>query len=273
MTKAAQKRRERILSQGYENGRVMVSSLASELNVSEATIRRDLKVLADENHFALVHGGAVLPNRVDFSFQSKSTRQVEAKKIIGRLAAGLVADGDQIFLDSGTTCFQMAPFLRSRRGLFVIVNSARLVTELGGSPGIRIITLGGYHRSDRMDTIGPLATNTLNQLRGYLAFVGADGLSMDFGPTAADIDSADLYRLAVRNAREAILLADHTKFLTPSLCKIVDWDAISRVVTDQPPTREWVEFLASKSITIIHPGGLIEPPAAQGSQTNRTPQE
>ena len=99
----------------------------------------------------------------------------------------------------------------------------------------------------------PLATSTLDQLRGYTAFIGADGLSMEFGITASDIESAHLYRLAVRNARESILLVDHTKFLTPSLFKIVDWDAISRLVTDKKPSPEWMEFLDAHGIEAICP--------------------
>ena len=118
---------------------------------------------------------------------------------------------------------------------------------------LSIITLGGQYRSDRMDTIGPLATSTLDQLRGYKAFLGADGLSMEFGVTAADIESAHLYRMAVRNARESILLVDHAKFLSPSLFKIVEWDAISRVITDSEPPAPWREFLDSHGIETIHP--------------------
>ena len=66
---------------------------------------------------------------------------------------------------------------------------------------------------------------------------------MDFGPAAADIESADLNRRAVRNARQTVLLVDHTKFLPPSLFKIVDWEQISRIVTDRAPTPGMDGFL------------------------------
>lgn len=266
MTYSAQQRREKVLSQGYERGHVTVKELAAEIHVSEATIRRDLKALADQGQLDLVYGGATIPRKSDFSFQSKSIRQAEAKRIIGELASRLVADGDQIFLDSGTSCSQMAAFLKRKRGLFVIVNSARLVAELASAPGINLILLGGHYRSDRMDTIGPLATSTLDQLRGYTAFIGADGLSMDFGLTACDIESAHLYRLAVRNAREAVLLVDHTKFLTPSLFKIVDWDAISRLVTDQAPPPEWGEFLSTRGIQALWPHAPVAAGAADSQE-------
>lgn len=223
------------------------------LAISEATIRRDLRALADDHQLELVYGGATVVRNADVSFRSKGLRNVEAKRIIGRLAAELVADNDQIFIDSGTTCFELAPFLKRKRGLSVIVNSARLAVELGDVQGLSVITIGGQYRPDRMDSVGPLAAQTLDQLRGFITFIGADGLSPDFGVTAADIESAHIYRLAVRNGRETILLVDHTKFMAPSLFKIVDWDAISRLVTDQKPLPEWIEFLDSRGIETIYP--------------------
>ncbi|MEI8195647.1 MAG: DeoR/GlpR family DNA-binding transcription regulator, partial [Phycisphaerae bacterium] len=169
---------------------------------------------------------------------------------IGQLAASLVSDGDQIFLDSGTTCFEMAVPLAARRGLSVIVNSARLALELRTAG---VIILGGQYRPDRMDTIGPIAVNTVEQLRGYHAFIGADGISMDFGVSAADIESADLNRRVVIQARATTLLVDHSKFASASLFKIVDFDKISRVITDQKPTPDWLEFFEGRKIEVIWP--------------------
>lgn len=245
-------RRARILAEVFEKKHVTARDLAAVMAVSEATVRRDLKVLADNQQLELVYGGAKLRPNSDFSFRSKGLRNVEAKQTIGRLAATFVADGEHILLDSGTTCFAMAPFLRSKRGLSIIVNSARLALELD-APGLHVILLGGSYRPDRMDSIGPLTISTLEQLRGYVAFLSSDGLHREFGLAAADMESAQLYRLAVANARAAILLADHSKFASPSLYKIVDWDSISRVVTDQKPTAEWLEFLQSRNIAVTYP--------------------
>lgn len=252
MSSATRQRRERILVDLYENGHVAVKSLAEQLDVSSATVRRDLRALAAGGQVELVYGGASLKRNADFSFRFKSMRNVEAKSIIGRLAAGLICDNEQVFIDSGTTCFAILPFLKQKRGVSVITNSARLALELD-TANVSVIMLGGQYRPDRMDTIGPLATAALDQLRGYTAFIGADGLSMEFGLAAADVESAHLYRLAVRNAREAVLVADHTKFLSPSLCKIVDWELITRVVTDRPCPPAWSDFLRERDIETIHP--------------------
>ncbi|MEY4941529.1 MAG: hypothetical protein RIQ93_3264, partial [Verrucomicrobiota bacterium] len=77
--------------------------------------------MAENGEIEVVYGGATLRRSSDYSFRSKGMRNVEAKRVIGALAAKLVADDDQIFLDSGTTCFEMALFLKGRRGLSIIV--------------------------------------------------------------------------------------------------------------------------------------------------------
>lgn len=252
MSQITRDRQQQIVSELLEKKHVTVRDLAVEMSLSEATIRRDLKTLAAGGHLTLVHGGATLPRTADFSFRSKQSRNADAKRIIGQLAAELVNDGDQIFLDSGTTAFEICPYLRKKRGLSVVANSARLALELD-APGVEVIMLGGTYRPDRMDTIGPITTTTLEQLRGYVAFVGADGISREFGPSAADVESAHLHRLVIENAREAVVIADHTKFAGASLFRIVPWDRISRVVTDQPPDEAWTRFFDDHGIDVIDP--------------------
>ena len=253
MSTQTRERRERILQTLYEEGRVDISTLAKSLETSEASVRRDLRLLTKNHPITLVYGGALLTKSVDYSFRTKSVRNVEAKRVIGRLAADMVADGDTILLDSGTTCFAMVPFIKRKRNLSVIVNSSRLATEVD-VPGMRVVFIGGNYRPDRMDCVGPLANNMIGMLRGYRSFIGVDGLGMDFGLTASDIESAELRRLAVRNSLETTVLADNTKFLSPSLYKIVDFDVVSRIVTDKAPSTEWSEFLTARSISLIYPG-------------------
>jgi DeoR/GlpR family transcriptional regulator of sugar metabolism len=250
MRQATRERQERVMSELLGRKRVTVKDLADYMGVSEATVRRDLRSLADSQKVALVHGGATLAD--DFSFLAKHDRNLPAKRIIAAMAAALVADGMQLFVDSGTTCFEMAPLLSRKRGLSVVLNSARLALELK-APDMNLIMLGGQFRPERMDTVGPITLANLEQLRGFTAFIGADGLSMDFGPAAVDMESAHLYRLAIANARETVLLVDHTKFEAPSLFRIVEWDRIDHVVTDRPPAPEWVDFFANQNIDIHHP--------------------
>lgn len=264
MSVATKQRREKILAEVADRKHVTIRDLSATVTASEATVRRDLKALADLGQVELAHGGVSLPRNSSFSFRSKALRNAEAKRIIGRLAAELVSDDEQIFLDSGTTCFEMLPPLKRKHGLSIIANSSRVAVEWDG-PG-KLILLGGQYRFDRMDTVGPLAGSSLEQLRGYLAFIGADGVSMNVGIMASDIDSAQVYRLAIQNARETILLIDHTKFLAQSLFKITGWEAISRLVTDQPPPPPWAEFLRARGIQLLCPGSNSGAGATAGTE-------
>jgi len=245
-------RRDQIMTRLLENKRVSVSRLATDLSVSEATVRRDLRRLATEGDVQIVHGGATLAPQVDYSFQAKSRRNPASKQIIGRLAAEMVSDGDHLFVDSGTTCLHMAPQLRIRKQLSIIATSLRLAAELT-APSTTVVLLGGHFRPTRMDTIGPLAINSLDQLRGYTAFIGADGLSPDFGPSASDMESAHLHQIVVRNAQGTVLLADSSKFEGPSLYRIAAWDHIQKVITESPPNESWCDFFQENSIELIHP--------------------
>ncbi len=253
MRNSARQRRDAILAELYADKEVSASSLSSTLSVSEATVRRDLRALAQEGQIVLNYGGATLPSHVDFSYRSKAIRNVEAKRIVGELAGELVSEGDQLFVDSGTTCAQLAGHLKRKGSLSVIVNSARLALELD-SPNLQVILLGGEYRPDRMDNVGPLANTTLSELHGYEAFVSADGLSREVGLMASDVESAYIFRLAIANARATTLLADHTKFHANALCKIVEWDCVRRVVTDSRPDEEWMTFFQERNIEVIYPG-------------------
>jgi DeoR family fructose operon transcriptional repressor len=266
MSSASQERRQQILSELFARRSVTVVGLAAAIDASQATVRRDLKALADEGQIDLVYGGATIRRDSDYSFRSKQQRNIEAKRLIGKLAADLVRDDEQVFLDSGTTCFEMAPFLKRKRGISIIANSARLALELD-SPNINVILLGGQYRPERMDCVGPLAEAQLQQLRGYVCFIGADGMSADFGPAASDMESAHLNRLAVLGSRETILVVDSTKFAAPSLCKIVDWDRISRIVTDQQPDTDWMNFFESRGISVVSPP-KTEPRSDEATKAN-----
>lgn len=251
--RATARRRDGILELLLAQGHVLVRDLAARFDVSEATVRRDLRALAPRHRLQLVYGGATLPKAGSYSIEARAHRNIEAKRTIGKLAADLVRDGDMLFVDAGTTSFEMRHRLAQKKGLTVVVNSTRLATALAGSADISVVLLGGHFRPERMDTCGPLAVDAIDRLRGYLAFIGADGLSRDFGVSAVDLETADLYRRVMGHARETILLADHTKFDSPSLYRITDFDAIRRVVTDRPPSAEWRAFFADAGIDVRYP--------------------
>ncbi|MCH2114875.1 MAG: DeoR/GlpR family DNA-binding transcription regulator [Pirellulales bacterium] len=255
MSQATVNRRQRIMAQLLDKKQVTVKELASVLDVSNATVRRDLRALADEQGLNLTHGGASLSQQRDYSYQAKALRATEAKSVVGRLAGGLVRDGDHIFLDSGTTCSEVVPHLKQKHDVTVLANSARFAPELEGTSA-HLFMIGGEYRPARMDTVGPMAMASLNTIRGYIAFIGTDGINMEFGPSASDIESAHLHRQVVQNASATNLLVDHSKFGSASLFQIVDWSQIDQIVTDRAPPTEWVQFFSEKKIDVVYPAAI-----------------
>lgn len=244
-------RKERLLDTLMDQGHIEVRQASERFDVSEATIRRDLRTMADEGLMELVYGGATLPRKGNYSFRSRKSRNMEAKRLIGKTAAALVRDGDSLFIDSGTTAECMVPHLLARKDLNIITNSNIVAATIGEQTQFQVLQLGGKFRYERMDSVGPFAEMVMQQLSGYRCFIGADGLGQTVGLSSTDVETAHLYKTAILHASETILLADHTKFGAPALYKIVGMEAVHRVVTDRMPTGEWPDFLNRLDIEII----------------------
>jgi DeoR/GlpR family transcriptional regulator of sugar metabolism len=154
------------------------------------------------------------------------------KRSIGRAAAGLVRSGDTIILDSGHTTAYLAQNLCGRQGITVITNSVPVLTELGSEPGITVVSSGGSLRPESMALSGPAAEASFRDWRADKAFVTGTGVSLDFGLSNTNIQEAAVKLMMLKAAREAILLADHTKLGVESLVKVAPLQAIHRLVTD-----------------------------------------
>jgi len=249
-------RKKCILEHLEREGSVLVKDIAAKLGVSETTIRRDLNELDGQKMLRQVYGGAVRLERSSpafrFSWSNRSTQEIDAKRKIGRCAAGLVNDDDILYIDPGTTSWEMIPYLKNKRNLTIISNSVRIqqCTEFIGHH--TILQLGGTFRPDRLDTVGALAIMGLEQLRGYKAFQGGDGMDIEFGLSAIDHESALIAKTALAKARGVYVIVDHTKFDNPSLLfKITGIESINYIITDRPLSDAWTEKCRHAHITVV----------------------
>jgi DeoR/GlpR family transcriptional regulator of sugar metabolism len=249
-------RKKFILEKIEKDSSVLVKDIAEELGVSETTIRRDLNELDTQKLVRQVYGGAVRLERSSrafrFSWANRSTEEIEAKKRIGRRAAAFVHDDDILYVDPGTTSWEMIPYLKDKRNLTIISNSVRLQQCMEFIGHHNIIQLGGTFRPDRLDTVGTLAIMGLDQLRGYKAFQGGDGMDIEFGLSAIDHESALIAKTALAKAREVFVIADHSKFERPSLLfKITDVENINYIVTDRPLSHPWTEKCRQSDVKVV----------------------
>ena len=157
-------RQKRILELLKDNGAVLVGDLAALLGVTEETIRRDLEKLEAQKSLIRTHGGA-LPleeNTADLSLEERKNKNVESKKALARAAAQFIQSGDTIFLDASTTTFYLAHEIRSMKNVTVITTSLRVMTELAGVEGIKVIAVGGI-LSSNMSFVGSLAEESITK--------------------------------------------------------------------------------------------------------------
>jgi DeoR family transcriptional regulator of aga operon len=206
-------RQQQILTLLSQNERASVSELSQRFGVSEVTIRADLQVLDVLHLIVRTHGGAVLaPQAPELSLVLRRQKQAAEKERIGAEAAGLVADGDAIFLDASSTTLALAYALRHRHDLTILTHSLFVAQSLLDAPGVTVVMTGG---TLQRDTISLLGTDGLAILRKYnikTGFFGAHGLSFPEGLTDVSAGEAEVKRAVVKMCRQVVALTDATKW-------------------------------------------------------------
>ncbi len=236
-----EERQRRLVSLVHECGSMSIGALASDLNVSEATVRRDLEQLADAGRLKRVRGGACAsrafgrPEEDPLHFSDVVHAATEEKSTIARLAADLVHDGDVIALDIGTTVSAMCPHLRSKR-LTILTASLAAVRELEGAHNLDIIVLGGQLRSNYQSMVGSLTESALRQFRIDAAFLGCSGILTDGAVLDSTPSEIPIKRTMMSIAERTYLLADHEKFPGSGIMEIAPLSQFTALVTDQEPT-------------------------------------
>ncbi|MNE20719.1 HTH-type transcriptional repressor GlcR [compost metagenome] len=184
------------------------------MNVSEATVRRDLALLANQRLLVRTHGGAtalVGIHEPEATLEQRKASRSDEKRIIAKAAAAYIQSGDTVFLDSGTTCAALAAHLCTCEDVHVITNNLLAVMALVNAPGVKLTLIGGDLRNSSMSTLGPLAELVLSRLSVDRAFFGADGVVAEFGLCEASAQQAYLKECVIRRAAEIFVLADSEK--------------------------------------------------------------
>lgn len=216
------------------NGSASVDELSRLLGVSGATVRRDLRELADQHMLARTHGGAVVQAvSYELPIRYRSGRRSEQKRRIGAAAARLVADHGVAGITGGTTTSEAARALASRSGLTIVTNALNIAAELAVRPNLRLVVTGGIARSASFELVGPVAEQTLSDYNLDIAFVGVDGIANSAGCTTHDDVEARTNAILVRQARRCVVLADSSKLGKVAFARICPITAVDLLITDK----------------------------------------
>lgn len=227
-------RRKRLLEVLSLAGGADVARLSSTLEVSPATVRRDLQYLETQGFLRRTHGGAVLPfESTAFypHYENKMHHNQDEKIAIARVAARKVTDGDVVVLDSGTTTLLLARELRTKQNLTIITTDLKIALELTDVPGFEVICVGGTVRPRSYNAQGTFTEQMLRELHGNHAFLGADGIDLYAGLTNATVTEVPVKRLMMRCGRATTVVTDHSKFGRVGLAKVADLTDFDEIIT------------------------------------------
>lgn len=247
-----EERRQKLQTILAEKKRVVVREMATALDTSEVTIRKDLEALEKRGVLSRVHGGAILKEHSvpDIALTEKERIHTREKQRIAEKAAQMIETGDVIILDSGSTTTQIARQLKLKKGIKIITNAVNIATELAGSDNEVILT-GGFLREKSFSLVGPIAEDALRHLSADKLFLGVDGIHFEYGLTTPNLMEGRVNQLMMSIAHEVILVADSSKFGKRSMSVIARVQDVDKIITDTDIEENNLRELRGLGIQVI----------------------
>jgi len=252
-------RQDAVVKEVLRRGTVSVVDLATSLDVSQTTIRRDLDELTQPGYVQRIRGGArrPRPRGPEPPVVQRQLDQVREKQAIGLAAVELLCDGDVIAFESGSTVLELARAIARRawQDLQVVTNSFTILNELIRTPGVQLVFVGGFVNPDEMGTFGTLAEDTLKRLNINKLFVGCRGIDPSIG-LSNDIQ-AEMEMVTVRAfvaaSSQTVVMADHTKFGHAFPLQMLPITDVDMIVTDSLTPENMLKEFQQHTQVIVAP--------------------
>lgn len=247
-------RRNAILSKLSAEGKVVVSDLSNEFNVTEETIRRDLEKLDRDGLARKTYGGAVKNEsfNIDLPFHIRKQTNVESKRIIAAQISEMIKDGDYVMLDSSTTALYVIQNILDRKKITLITNSIEILIELCNKPDWLIISTGGVLKEGGLSLVGYQAEKMVSGFHVDIAVCSCKGVNEDLSVTDSNERDSEIKKAFFKAAKRKVLAVDHSKFDKTSFVKVCDIGYIDTVVTDANPGQEWSKNLEKAGVELIY---------------------
>lgn len=236
-----------------KKGTATLGELMDNFDISMNTVRRDIAELLRRGHIKKVYGGvSIMENHQRLlPISERAGREVEAKKQIGKLAAGLVEDGMTIFLDSGSTTLELLPHIAMRKNLTIVTHSLGALYEAAKYPSFNIINPGGQYLHLLSSYVGLSTLQALSHISIDMVFIAATGVTLENGLANNTYMESEIKRGITQKNKHIALMADHSKFgktATYSFCELED---LKYIITDTILPNGFQEFASANGITVL----------------------
>jgi len=257
MSLFAKNRKEEIKKILFETHSVKVSDLVSLFNVSEETIRRDLKQFENEGLVEKYYGGAILLEEHKLAIESiltieqRKNQFYKEKDIIGKKASELILSGQNIIIDAGTTTWCIAKHLKKHEDVMIMTNGLIIAEECCQNEKISVYLTGGKIFKKSLCTVGPSTLKELQKFSVDYVFLGVAGITCEKGFTSFDIYEAEIKRAIISVGKKTVIVADHGKFGCNGLVSFGGFEDIDVLITTDLADNTILEQIKNHGVKII----------------------
>jgi DeoR family transcriptional regulator, fructose operon transcriptional repressor len=240
-----------ILNEVKVRNRVLLSDLAVKLDVSEDTVRRDLKQLDEEGKVKKVHGGAISNSFHLYSYKEHEIYAHEDKSIIAKKAHSLLRDGQVILMSGGTTNLEVARFLPLNFYGTIFTPSLLVAMELSEHQNVETILIGGKLSGEAQIALGSETVSKIAQIRADLCFLGTSYLDAEFGLSEIDLEVVELKKAMIQSSKRVVSLTISEKINSIQRYKVCETHAIHCLITERKPNDHFLDAFRKKGIEIL----------------------
>ena len=231
-----------------------IEELCHQLDVSPATVRRDLSLLESEGEILRLNGGAMYINKDGIEREMTNIPYVEEKIRIAKAASALVKEGDTIFIDAGSTNQLIAEQLMNHNHITVITNSLEIAYQLNtvkDKRGISVIICGGTLGEGNAHSIaGPVAEKMISMFRATICFLGTSGFDVKQGITDPHLTLTRVKQNMIEHSNKVYLVTDHSKFGVINTAFVCPLEKISHIITDAAAPADDIRYIRSKGVGV-----------------------
>ena len=247
-------RRENIANLVNVQGYASIEYLADKYGVSTQTVRRDILALSKENLVTRLHGGAgSVSSLVNVSYDARRISMLEEKQMLAVTAASLIGSSHSVFMTGGSTMEIVAKELAHIPTLCIITNNIHAAVHLYSKKNIELLMPCGRVRHHNGCIIGPATMEFIGNFQTDYLVMGIGAISLEGLLLDYDYEEAMLMDRMMKNARERILVTDHTKFEKSATAQVGHLRDLSYLVTNQKPPSQFCDLIAEHNVSLVIP--------------------
>lgn len=244
-------RKKAILETLRQEGQVLAGDLSERFGVSEDTVRRDLRELAAEGLLQRVHGGALPASPAVAPFAQREGMETAAKRRIARRAAAMIAPGQVVIVDGGTTSALLVASLAPDLAATIVTHSPSVAVALAAHPTLEVVLIGGRLYKHSIVSVGAAAVEAISHVNADLYFMGVTGVHPQAGLSTGDFEEAYIKRALAARAAETVVLASAAKLNAASAYRIGDISLAQTIVVEASTPETLIAPVEQAGVTVV----------------------